>query len=780
MRISNSFIELSLIIKKKNELFLKKGKMTEYVSHPNIKDEKIEKRVYQIELAGKALNNNSLVVLPTGLGKTAVSLLVIASKIDQGKCLVLSPTKPLVEQHCAFFRDCLDIKNKKINVLTGETTPEEREKIWNSSKLIIATPQVIKNDSLSNKISLKNVSHLTFDEAHRGVGDYSYVFIAEQYVKKSENHNILGITASPGSEKSKIKNICENLFLKNVEVRTEKDPTVEPYVHEKNIEWEKVKLPKEIKEAKKHLEDLLKEKMKELKKLGYSKSASKNTSKSKLLKIQSKLQGALNDEGPNPSGKIYSGLSYQAEAFKLRHLIDLLETEGIESAKKYIKKIESESNSSGGSKAAKRLSNELKFKKSKHKIKKFEGRHPKIDKCKKVVSKQLEKKPDSRIIVFTEYRQMAEQLKNILNKELEKAKAVRFVGQANKKNDKGLTQKKQVEIISDFAKGDYNVLVGTSVAEEGLDIPSTDSVVFYEPVPSEIRSIQRKGRTGRVREGKVTVLMTKNTKDEGFFWASKKREDKMEDAMEDLKEELDELEIKQRKIGDFSSSKQDKDKMKIFADHRELNSGVIEELNKLDLEVEIKQLEVGDFVLSSSVCAERKTTEDFISSMIDRGKRGLFDQLNELNKNFASPILLLEGEGLYTSRQVHPNAIRGAISTVSIDYRIPIINTKDAEETAQYLFSIAKKEQEEKEKSIRFHAKKSSRTLKEKQEYIVSALPMIGPKTAKTLLNNFGTIREIVNAEKRDLLKIEGIGEKRAKRIIEILTEKYHNNNSKN
>lgn len=747
--------------------------MPEYVSHPNIREEKIEKRLYQIELAGKALNNSSLVVLPTGLGKTAVSLLVIASKIDEGKCLVLSPTKPLVEQHCSFFRNSLEIENQKIQVLTGEVQPEERKKLWQKARLVVATPQVIKNDLLSNRISLRNIAHLTFDEAHRAVGDYAYVFIAEKYAKEAKNKNILGITASPGSEKTKIKEICENLFLENIEVRTEKDSSVKPYIHEKNINWRKVSLPEEIEEAKEHLEKLLKDKMKQLKKLGYSKTTSKNVSKNKLLEIQSKLQAALNNQGPNPSGKTYTGLSYQAEAFKLRHLIDLLETEGIDPAKKYIKKIESEANSSGGSKAARRLSEELEFKKSKHKLEKFEKRHPKIDECVEVVKKELEKNPSSRIIVFSEYRQTAEQLKEVLNNEISQANAVRFVGQANKENDKGLTQKEQVEIIDDFSNGDYNVLVGTSVAEEGLDIPSTDTVIFYEPVPSEIRTIQRKGRTGRVRKGKVVVLITQNTKDEGFFWASKKREDKMEEAMENLKEEIEGLEVKQRKIADFEESKEKKDKIKIFADHRELNSGVIEELNKREVDIEIEQLEVGDFVLSSSVCVERKTTDDFLSSIIDRGKRGLFDQLTELNTNFDSPLLVLEGQGLYTSRQVHPNTIRGAISTISIDFRIPIIKTENAEETAGYLYSIAKREQEEKKKRTRFHAKKSSRTKKEKQEYIVSALPMIGPKTAKTLLSKFGTIKEIVNAEKRDLLKIEGIGEKRANKIVDILTEKY-------
>ena len=113
-------------------------------------------------------------------------------------------------------------------------------------------------------------------------------------------------------------------------------------------------------------------------------------------------------------------------------------------------------------------------------------------------------------------------------------KAVRFVGQSSRADDEGLSQKKQAEILQKFRAGEFNVLIATSVGEEGIDIPATDMVLFYEPVPSEIRSIQRKGRTGRARAGRVVVLMAKGTRDEAYYWISDRKEKTMNRQMQSL------------------------------------------------------------------------------------------------------------------------------------------------------------------------------------------------------------------------------------------------------
>nr|WP_269848575.1 DEAD/DEAH box helicase [Methanosarcina horonobensis] len=159
-----------------------------FMRHPLIKPDTVEQRLYQLNLAGKALEGPSLVVLPTGLGKTIIALFVIASRLQRfgGKALILSPTKPLVEQHAAFFKKVMALPEEEVLAFTGSISPAERERLWAQGKLIISTPQVIENDILTRRISLEDVSHITFDEAHRAVGNYAYTFIAEKYFESAK------------------------------------------------------------------------------------------------------------------------------------------------------------------------------------------------------------------------------------------------------------------------------------------------------------------------------------------------------------------------------------------------------------------------------------------------------------------------------------------------------------------------------------------------------------------------------------------------------------------
>ncbi|MGC8999354.1 MAG: helicase-related protein, partial [Candidatus Bathyarchaeia archaeon] len=138
-----------------------------------------------------------------------------------------------------------------------------------------------------------------------------------------------------------------------------------------------------------------------------------------------------------------------------------------------------------------------------------------------------------RMLIFTQYRDTATHLVEKL-KTVPGVRVERFVGQASKHNDKGLTQEEQTERIRMLEKGELNVLVATSIAEEGLDMPAVDHVIFYEPIPSEIRYIQRRGRTGRKAPGKVTILAANESLDMIYFYASKKRVEKMRRIVETL------------------------------------------------------------------------------------------------------------------------------------------------------------------------------------------------------------------------------------------------------
>ena len=136
-----------------------------------------------------------------------------------------------------------------------------------------------------------------------------------------------------------------------------------------------------------------------------------------------------------------------------------------------------------------------------------------------------------RAIVFTQYRDTARHIVDILNSN--NITAARFVGQAKKDGDVGMKQEEQAQILEAFRRGEFSVLVATSIAEEGLDIPEVDLVIFYEPIPSEIRYIQRRGRTGRRSSGSVIILAAKDTIDERYLNASKRRIEKMNQALSD-------------------------------------------------------------------------------------------------------------------------------------------------------------------------------------------------------------------------------------------------------
>ena len=144
--------------------------MTSYLEHPLLKPCSVEKRLFQLDLASKALKDSTLVVVPTGLGKTVIALMVLLARLDKGKALFLAPTKPLVEQHARFLENVL-LDGSIIACMTGEMPPEKRAEIWSKARIITSTPQVIENDLLSRRIDLKDVSLVIFDEAHRGVGN---------------------------------------------------------------------------------------------------------------------------------------------------------------------------------------------------------------------------------------------------------------------------------------------------------------------------------------------------------------------------------------------------------------------------------------------------------------------------------------------------------------------------------------------------------------------------------------------------------------------------------
>ncbi len=217
---------------------------------------------------------------------------------------------------------------------------------------------------------------------------------------------------------------------------------------------------------------------------------------------------------------------------------------------------------------------------------------------------------------------------------------------------------------------------------------------------------------------------------------------------------------------------------KIIVDYRERSSGVIKELVKRKIDIETKQLIVGDFIIQSkdlnnkivTVGIEKKTQSDFLNSIIDKR---ILQQLISLKENFDIPILLIEGsENIYELRNFHPNSIRGMLASIAIDYQIPIIFTKNIRDTVS-LISVIAKRLERPIRNINLLNKRKPLTLREQQEFIVGSLPGIGPTIAKSLLEKFGSIENIVNAKKEELMEVEKIGKKKAEEIKNLLNAYY-------
>jgi ERCC4-related helicase len=770
---------------------------SKFISHPLLKAGVVERRKYQLDIAKEATKNSLMVVLPTGLGKTTIALFVLVNRLAIGKILFLAPTRPLVEQHSTFLEKVLNIDSAHIQTFTGSILAEKRGKLWDEAQIIVSTPQIIENDLLSKRITLSDVALIIFDECHRAVGNYSYVYIAEKYAEQAKEPLVLGMTASPGSDREKIQEICTSLGVERVESRTEYDPDVAPFIFKKGFEWRGVDVPVEIMRQKRVLDGVLAERVEELRKLGFiRKKKGREISKTEILALRQIIVAQL---ATQKHADLYKALSLQAEVLKIKHAIDLIETQGIFAVKRYFERLRTEAFSKEGSKAAKRLLKDEKFVDAMSAITAYEGEHPKLNTLIEILQQEVREKPDTRIIVFTNYRDTAEMIVSALrdtNAERAGIRAVKFIGQASKAEDKGLKQKEQVEIINQFKEGVYNVLVATSVAEEGLDIPATDLVLFYEPIPSAIRSIQRKGRTARRKVGKVIVLIAKGTKDEAYYWLSRSKERAMrqrisemgapktndEEAGEEREEATDKAEPaarpphgkedkrgeEQRRIADFENGS----KLTIFVDPRETKSGVARFLEKAGMDLKLGNLGIGDYVVSDKVCIERKTTTDFLDSLVNK-RRNLLEQVLRMRKEYEKPVLVIEGESLYGQRNVHPNVVRAVMATIALDLSVPIIQTRDEADTASLLYIIAKREQQPNKTEINPHGKKPSASLKEQQEYFISALSNIGIVTTRNLLRHFKTAENVITASKEDLMDVEHVGEKTAEHIKKVVSSEY-------
>ncbi|WP_257299273.1 DEAD/DEAH box helicase [Haloarchaeobius sp. FL176] len=806
----------------------------ESIEHSLLTPGFLERRLYQLRLAGTATEDHTLVCLPTGLGKTTVSLLVTARRLDEvgGKSLLLAPTKPLVQQHAEFYREALTIPDDEIVVFTGDVSPDDRAALWEDATIVIATPQVVENDLVGGRISLRDVTHITFDECHRATGDYAYNFIAERYHGDAADPLVTGMSASPGGDAEEIQAVCENLGIREVEVMTEEDADVDEYTHDTEVEWEKIQLPDEVIEIRDALNDVISDRLGKLKELGVTRKTSPDLSEREIHEIQAQLRQMMD----NDQSAGYEGMSFLAEIRKLRTAVTYVETQSVEATCRYFERQQNAARSSGASKASQRMISEPKVEEAIRRAHSFDDIHPKYRKARILLAETLGIKDGERVIVFTESRDTAEALTDFLSNHFETR---RFVGQGDKEGSDGMTQKEQQAALSAFKDGEFEVLVSTSVAEEGLDVPEVDLVLFYEPVPTAIRSIQRKGRTGRQTEGRVVVLMAEDTRDEAYFWISRRKEKQMESELRELKGVADEvaadLDDGQTSLGEFDEGEAaaamqpglqefggesedggdesggatdesetatdgsedagsesatevdasdgvvataetdpDDDLAEVVIDQREMDSSIPRDLStRDDVTTRLETLEVGDYVLSDRVAVERKSVSDFLDTLTG-SDRSLFEQLRDLSGHYARPVLVIEGtDSLVGTRDIHPNAVRGALASLAVDFGVSVLRTESEADTRDLLAVIAGREQTKNDREVSVHGEKAKKTLTEQQEYVVGAIADIGPVTARSLLAHFGTVEDALSATEDELLEVDGVGSVTAERIREVVGSQY-------
>ncbi len=503
-----------------------------------MKELKLTPRKYQSAIYETCKEKNCLVILPTGTGKTLIALMLAIQRFKKyplQKILILAPTKPLIEQHFESFKKNLPETWADMQLFTGKTSAKKRKEIWKTAEFIFSTPQCIANDIKKELYKLDEVSLFVIDECHRCLKNYAYNNIAQRYKIQATNPKILALTASPGGDKKTIQEVCNNLGISAVEIRTRDSPDVKPYLQDLEFKKIEVNFPPAFLEIKLLLETIYNKKVSELK---HRKVLFAYPSKTMLLKIQNRL---MQDLKKNKNINNMLAISATATALKISHALTLLETQTVSSFIAYLKELFQQA-AEKKSRGVQKLTKLPEFTKAFSLAQLLNQEHPKLQVLKNLIETQFQNDSKSKIIIFAQFRETIQTISEELNK-IPKVNAENFVGQAIKNHSKGRTtglkQKEQKAIIEKFKSGKINVLVATSIAEEGLDIPEVSEVIFYEPIPSAIRTIQRAGRTARLSKGKLKILVTKKTLDETFHYVAHHKEKRMHSAIQQIKKDFE-------------------------------------------------------------------------------------------------------------------------------------------------------------------------------------------------------------------------------------------------
>jgi len=497
--------------------------MSPHVSHALLNDGMVEARAYQLEAVDEALSGSMLLVMPTAAGKTAVIWMMISEKLARGgKVIMIAPTVGLVEQHIRSLRDVLNTEDRIISI-TGQIPPSKRIEKWEGARVVVATPKVVVNDVKNGVLDVSGFSLLVVDEAHHCTGDHAMAQVCDHYISKNENPHVLGVTASPGHRPETVREICDRTGAVRIHIRNSEEGMLQGYLSELEIVEITVAVPNEMMVLSDPFKIWQRGIVDREKRLGrYVMPGMINFSG--LSNAMDRAKSAINRG--EASG--YRSVSQIAVAMRLHHLINCLMSQGVSASREYLDRLEEEE--SGNKKSVRDFLRDNRIRDLREKLAVMDEIHSKIGAVRRMVRERIRRDSESRVIVFANYRDTIASLDESLEG-LTGVTPVRFVGQSSRGGRKGLSAREQVRRLDEFRDGNANVLLATSIGEEGLDIPSADLVIFYEPVSSEIRTIQRRGRTGRKRLGEVIVLIAEGTRDEGAKATALRREENMQRAV---------------------------------------------------------------------------------------------------------------------------------------------------------------------------------------------------------------------------------------------------------
>lgn len=485
-------------------------------------------RDYQFSIVKNGLFNNTLVALPTGLGKTFIAATVILNYFrwtKDSKLIFVAPTKPLASQQVEACLNVAGIPRSQATLLTGEIAPSLREGEWDRRRLFFMTPQTLQNDLSKGYADPKSIALLVVDEAHRATGDYAYVKVIEFIRRFNKSFRILALTATPGSTVEGVQEVIDSLGISTVEIRTEESIDIRQYVHSRQVDQVVLEPSDEMMQV----QDLFSKTLRPLcnKLAQVNKWLARDPMSLTVMGLREAQRqwflGAGRHANPATKGMIMAVFTILQS---LAHAIKLLNFHGI--APFYHKMLdfrsEVEDQGSKGSKNKRQVIQDENFQEMMETIDKWQNLdgfigHPKLSYlCENLLNHFMDATHGSstRAIVFSEYRDSAEEIVRTLNKHKPMIKASIFVGQADSKRSEGMKQKQQIETIENFKNGQFNVLVATSIGEEGLDIGQVDLIICYDASASPIRMLQRMGRTGRKRAGNITLLLMKGKEEEQY------------------------------------------------------------------------------------------------------------------------------------------------------------------------------------------------------------------------------------------------------------------------